>query len=241
MFKSEPVTGLSTLIKADVCDTEKLNALIVKRYKQIFEDCPEKFLSIIQFELMPTPTKPQFYSIIENNTLIKFDERDLDKECNYTTPKSITIIAARAFENCKNIKKLTVSEGVIKIQNLAFSACTNLETIQLPSTVNSLGAAAFFACKKLNTIEIPEQVTTLEFLLFCRCVNLKTVTFHNKINKIDKNAFYLCNNVTPINLPKKFKSDWEKGNYKQDASYSAVQVANSILKRQGEKPLDIFR
>ena len=81
----------------------------------------------------------------------------------------------------------------------------------------------------------------LDFLLFCRCESLKTLTLHSQIKKIDKCAFTLCDNVTPINLPSKFKSDWGNDQFKQDASYSIVQIANSVLKKQGAEPLNIFR
>ena len=72
--------------------------------------------------------------------------------------KKITVIAAEAFSE-QNIKSLTVSKNIYKIENRAFKGCKNLsETINI-SAVRNLAPDAFDDCTKL-LITIPSSITT---------------------------------------------------------------------------------
>lgn len=49
---------------------------------------------------------------------------------NCIIPDCIKIISENAFENCKNIRKITMPESVESVENNAFAGCNNLESVE---------------------------------------------------------------------------------------------------------------
>lgn len=47
------------------------------------------------------------------------------------------------FEDCKDLTKVTLKDGVTTIGDNAFSGCTNLTDVEIPETVTAIGAGAF--------------------------------------------------------------------------------------------------
>lgn len=64
-------------------------------------------------------------------------------------------IADKAFSENKNIKKLIISEGVEKVENLAFMNCTALEYVQIPDSVREIGGGVFYGCKRISSVILP--------------------------------------------------------------------------------------
>jgi hypothetical protein len=68
---------------------------------------------------------------------------------------------------------------VIGIQ--AFSACSNLTSIELPNNLQQIEILAFENCKQLESITIPSSVRTIGYNAFLNCVGLKYVkVLHDK-------------------------------------------------------------
>ena len=61
-------------------------------------------------------------------------------------------VGNRAFEECGNLRKVTISEGIYKIGAYAFIGCGNLERVILPSTLENIDASnpVFEGCSKLE-------------------------------------------------------------------------------------------
>lgn len=55
---------------------------------------------------------------------------------------------------------------ITKIDDAAFSHCTNLQYIKLPSTIDYIGDHAFFACSSLKEIVIPKSVSYISDAAF---------------------------------------------------------------------------
>jgi hypothetical protein len=68
--------------------------------------------------------------------------------------RSITTIGARAFDNCRNIKNISLPENITTIGDRAFYECINLECITLGSKIKSCGMQAFDNCISLYTLHI---------------------------------------------------------------------------------------
>ena len=90
--------------------------------------------------------------------LIKVKNRDIEN-CNIHSD-TITI-AADAFNNCKNIKQITIPDSVICIGEDAFYNCDNLESVNIGKGLQKMVAAVFFSCGKLR--EITYSGTTSEW------------------------------------------------------------------------------
>ena len=76
-------------------------------------------------------------------------------ESNLTIPNiidghNVVTIGSHAFDESGNstnghtIKNIVISEGIEKIELLAFAKCTNLESVKLPESLTFLDMQAFF-------------------------------------------------------------------------------------------------
>lgn len=59
-----------------------------------------------------------------------------------------------ALQNVKNLKKVTLKEGVTEIGSSTFDGCSALEAIAIPSTVTTIGTNPFSGCKNLTEITV---------------------------------------------------------------------------------------
>ena len=57
--------------------------------------------------------------------------------------KAVTQILPDAFEGAKNLKTITIPEGVTSIGDSAFLKCKSLESVRIPSSVTDIGYSAF--------------------------------------------------------------------------------------------------
>lgn len=62
---------------------------------------------------------------------------------------SVTSIGRSAFENCKNLVSVVISNGVSEIEECAFSECVNLKSINIPESVTTIKPGAFEGCYKV--------------------------------------------------------------------------------------------
>lgn len=67
-------------------------------------------------------------------------------------PGSVQHIGNSAFNNCYNLRKVELCEGVKTIGDDAFTNCSNMHIIKLPSTLLAIGHNAFKNCR--NGLEI---------------------------------------------------------------------------------------
>ena len=93
-----------------------------------------------------------------------------------------------AFNECKELKNVTISEGVEEIGYSAF-AKTSLESIEIPASVNMIDNYVFFNCD-----------------------NLKEVTFNSSNpEKYSNTLFYECKNFNKVFVPNgtiELYADW---------------------------------
>ena len=95
-----------------------------------------------------------------------------------TMPKNITSTIGNAiFDKCKNLKKVTVSEGATAIDGWAFQDCANLAEVNVPETVTSIGTGAFWNCSRIKGITIPKSVTSIAEKAFAGCTGLRDVYY----------------------------------------------------------------
>ena len=119
-------------------------------------------------------------------------------------------IGYRAFYRCKNLKKITLREGVKKIGKNAFYN-TPIETLNIPSSVETIGDMAFNNCRSLKKLTLneglkqigreafedapledlktPSTVEKISDLAFASCESLKMVTLNEGLKEIGDSAF----------------------------------------------------
>ena len=65
-------------------------------------------------------------------------------------------IGVLAFRSCKNIKRITLGEGITQIDGAAFYNCEGLEVLRLPSTIQTFDDDAFVGCTSLKCLYIAD-------------------------------------------------------------------------------------
>lgn len=108
--------------------------------------------------------------------------------------------------------KIPATVKVIGIQ--AFSACSDLTSIELPHNLLQIELLAFENCKQLQSITIPSKVTAIGYQSFLNCSNLKSVrVLHEKPLMLD-DQFDIFRNVDVRNC-KLYVPHGSKGLYKK--------------------------
>ena len=63
-------------------------------------------------------------------------------------------VGANAFASCRQLTKISFSEGLFIVPFGAFSGCSSLELVSFPASLEFLDQWAFLNCSNLKTIEI---------------------------------------------------------------------------------------
>lgn len=124
------------------------------------------------------------------------------KDIKYVTiPEGVTSIGHEAFGRCENLVSVTLPDSLTSIGDYAFNYCEKLQSITLPDRLTSIGDSAFNDCISLSSITIPGSVKSIGRSAFAYCEKLKSVTLENGIKTIGKKAFMFCNSLQSLIIP----------------------------------------
>ena len=124
-------------------------------------------------------------------------------------PKDVTIVRCRSsvkevgremFQDCKQLKKVVLNEGLKKIGFRSFYYCYQLEHINFPSTLIEVDVSALCGCHNLKDVVLNEGLQTIGETAFCSCRSLKSITFPSTLTKIGNHTFYDCQNLREVVL-----------------------------------------
>lgn len=119
-----------------------------------------------------------------------------------TITEGVVTIDDYSFNCCRSLKSAVIPESVTSIGNGSFGECSSLTDITIPDSVTYIGSYAFSSCSSLKSITIPDGVTSVEECTFGRCSSLVDVNLPDSITNIGKHAFSSCSSLREINIPK---------------------------------------
>lgn len=119
---------------------------------------------------------------------------------------SVIGIGTSAFENCTNLKSVTIPNGVTQIYNKAFAGCTNLTSVVIPNSMTNIWNAAFYGCSSMTSVTIPDGITSIMGGVFGGCSSLTEIIIPNGVTSIGANAFEGCSSLTSITIPENVTS-----------------------------------
>lgn len=127
-------------------------------------------------------------------------------ECNdlreVTIPEGVETIEGYAFDQCKNLTALYLPNSLTSIGENAFRSCQSLERIDFGSGLKSIGYGAFSSCKKLDFyLEFPDGLESIGGCAFYNCDSLKTVLLPDSLNELGSKAFAMCDRLDYIAFP----------------------------------------
>lgn len=107
-----------------------------------------------------------------------------------------TEIGDSCFEDCVNLKEVTIPASVTSIGSAAFAGADSLTRVTLPPAVQTLGVQAFANCDSLTTVILPEGITEIPEGCFDG-TKLHTIIVPSSVKTIKENAFgegtkYVC-------------------------------------------------
>ena len=136
-------------------------------------------------------------------------------------PSSIKRIGANAFVICKDlcnvtfygtdiefdvfafshtgIKRISLPEGVTKLEKYMFSNCESLTEVKLPDSLTVIEESAFLECKSLESIDIPSGVEKIGYGAFQRTA-LKNVIIPGSVTELAPTAFSFCEDLSDITV-----------------------------------------
>lgn len=104
----------------------------------------------------------------------------------------VTAIAARAFEGCAALRRVTLPQGLRQIGEMAFSGCSRLTRLTIPGSVARVGTLAFAKCAGLQRVRIEPGVQALGPSCFSKCTSLTRVDMPSSVAQIGGGAFFGC-------------------------------------------------
>lgn len=119
------------------------------------------------------------------------------------TIKSAKEIGRAAMANAKNIKNVSLPQGLKTVEPYLFSGCTELDNVELPEGVTRIEEYAFGtsgneAGLQLHAIRLPNTLEYIGENAFRLNMHLKTLTIPAGVKKIESNAFSLCTAITDV-------------------------------------------
>ena len=148
-------------------------------------------------------------------------------------------LSPRAFSGCRNLKSITLPEGLKVIPNDCFSSCGKLTEVHLPSTLKVIGREAFRDCP-IPSVDVPEGVVFAgAFAFFSDAItslslpkSLKWVQADLSEGDRGKHAFIYGDNIQSVSIPEGLELcvlDYVAGWANEDDPYELSSTAKGII------------
>ncbi|MFQ6724590.1 MAG: leucine-rich repeat domain-containing protein [Clostridia bacterium] len=130
-------------------------------------------------------------------------------------PATVKTIKSNQFSACSNLEYVNIHENIIGIGDYAFSTCTNLTSINIPNSVNTIGKKAFYGCTALTEIKLPDNSSFREISesAFAYCSSLESVVIPSQVTSIANEAFRGCTSLASITFNESLNDIGDKAFY----------------------------
>jgi len=118
-----------------------------------------------------------------------------------TISDCVEVIGDGAFFNCEKLTSIQFGKNVKRIGATCFINCTLLSEITIPDTVEKIGVRAFNNCTQLENVTLGQGITVLPDYLFSNCIRLKTVKLTAPVTAIGEYAFDGCGLLEELVYP----------------------------------------
>lgn len=132
-----------------------------------------------------------------------------------------------AFQNCYNLKCISMPNGITSIDDNAFSCCYSLGSVTIPNSTTRIGIAAFYFCTHMKSVSIPYAATNIGNNVFWYCTNLEHITIPS-ITSIPDNFLYFCSSIEKVSLPNTITSIGSAA-FRSCYSLKSVALGDNII------------
>jgi hypothetical protein len=140
---------------------------------------------------------------IEEGVLYSSDKSRLifcyDDKTSFVIPRSVTTIEPFAFCQQRNLREISLHEGIVSIGESSFMGCDSLEEIVLPPKITDIPYACFDGCESLSDVQLPFGLKTIGHAAFRNCRRLPNIRLPMSLRVI--NGFDGCSSLREIEIP----------------------------------------
>lgn len=154
----------------------------------------------------PNSNNPKQLIIPEGVEKIENRRYDCSKYEEILFPSSLETIGESAFEDCKSLKSIDLSNcsQLETIGFLAFGGCLKLESVIFPSSLKEIDSNAFGGCEKLKDVDFSQcdKLEEIESEVFYRCEELEVMDFSHckSLHHFAISALSKCNNIRIVDF-----------------------------------------
>ena len=189
---------------------EDYSGFVVKDYDKnigkanivIPETC--RGLPVVAIEARVFYKAEQLESVVIGNNVKELDWSVFEDCINLkkvTLGSGLTEISTNAFRNTA-IESIVIPENVTKIGFYAFADCPNLKKVTVSKSVTTICSRAFENCYALEEVLLNEGLTVIENDAFCHTA-LKKITLPGTLTKLEDNAFSYCSTLEEVQIKSK--------------------------------------
>ncbi len=195
-------------------------------------------------------TKVTFPSTLKEIESLAFRQSNLTE---VTLPAGVKF-GSCAFDICKNLKKVTISEGVTELSDYMFWSDEGISVVRLPKSLKKIGDNCFGHCTGIQYVDLNEVEEIGEYAFYYNS-SISDIVIPGTVKAIGRGAFVDCQDLTKVTFeegctviaPFMFASDYalvdltladsieEIGEYAFDLCVGLKEVTMpKSLKRMGE-------
>mgnify|MGYP004642217389 CR=1 FL=1 len=116
-----------------------------------------------------------------------------------TLPANIASIKNSAFENCLSLKACIVPRYTgVQILSAAFYSCVNMRILSIPATTVAIGNQALRLCRTLRPITIPDSITSFGIYAFTNNENADKIVIPDTVTSIGHAFVDSCLTMTEL-------------------------------------------
>lgn len=123
---------------------------------------------------------------------------------NVVFPSTLKTIGESAF-GFTELKELHLQEGISKIEDRAFAACSGLKSVFLPDSLTALGCGVFEYCSNLTEIHLSANLEIIKANTFLNCAALEEIIIPDGVKEIAAHAFAECSKLRSVEVPEGIK------------------------------------
>ena len=105
---------------------------------------------------------------------------------------SVKVIKKGAFQDCTKLKEVEFTEGLKRIDALAFFFCLSLQLIVLPKTLRMIGRDAFHCCQAAKVVVLNHGLVEIRPHAFAGCTMLTHICLPTTLRRVGYRAFACC-------------------------------------------------
>lgn len=160
-----------------------------------------------------TPPYNRFTYSLDDESSARIVKAQLGSNKELKFPASIGGIPVKAIggsgygnvisgNEVKDIRIVSIPDGVIEIYEKAFAGCENLFSLSLPDSLQTIGKEAFSGCGGIKELVFKNGLKSIGEYAFSNCGALEIVKLPLGIESIGNYAFSECDNLDIIVTPK---------------------------------------